>query len=270
MKNLASIFILLITIILLSECRVQQPQQLQSTVIQGTFTAVNIPKPEIVVQPELREFLKKNPKPRVVLRVPSTTSNVTATESEKNNEYNNLYGRIERELMKAGYTVRDRSLLNNLLTSGQNLSFKEIGEKVQTDIIIEIISISHKRIDDISNKQVDIEHIKLNAEGEYENFLGYLYDPGTIPITKERLKLRLYTENYIIDCKIVLVNTGATVAMLTFNYCRGDKNRNDTCPFELDLLTNGNINYWRNFNIRKPGDSIWRGDLVSRHSLKVG
>ncbi|MDR1348714.1 MAG: hypothetical protein LBJ63_09895 [Prevotellaceae bacterium] len=143
-KNIILILIYLCSIIILQSCAA-------AIAVKGKVSAVSHGN-EIVVNPELREFLRKNPNPRVVLRVPSTTSNVTVAESERNSEYNSLYGRIEKELMKEGYTIRDR----NLLSSGQNLSYRDIGEKIETDIIIEIVSITESKISD-ENKKVTFE-----------------------------------------------------------------------------------------------------------------
>jgi hypothetical protein len=187
------ILICLCSIVILQSC---SPKAIA---VSGKFSTV-APENEIVINPELREFLKKNPNPKVVLRVPSTTSNVTAAESEKNSNYNNLYGRIEKELMKEGYTVRDRNLLNNLLLSGQNLSYKEIGEKIETDIIIEIVSINENTVS------------TTNSKVEFEQDISQLNTNITIK--------NLFTAiNYAVDCKIILVNEGTTVGMFTFNYC---------------------------------------------------
>jgi hypothetical protein len=143
-KNIILILICLCGIVILQSCAA-------AIAVKGKVSAV-ARENEIVVNPELREFLKKNPNPRVVLRVPSITSNVTVAESERNSEYNSLYGRIEKELIKEGYTIRDRSMLNSVLSSGQNLSYKEIGEKIETDIIIEIVSITSNKMSDDSKK----------------------------------------------------------------------------------------------------------------------
>jgi hypothetical protein len=218
--------IVLCGIVLLQSCAVPQ------VIVKGTVTALNVPKPEIVIKQELRDFLKKNPNPRIVLRVPSTTTNVTSAESERNADYNSLYGRIEKELMKAGFTVRDRSLLNNLLSSGQNLSYKEIGEKTETDIIIEIISIRTNKISDDSKKIV--------TEYPLEGW------KRTVSEIEKDLKNVFSVENSVIDCKIILVNDGTTAGMFTFNYCRCDKNLEGSCSVEFLTYKNGKKYRWIN------------------------
>ena len=97
-------------------------------------------KNEITVILDMKQFLQENKNPAVVLRVPYSTSSVSEAEQKRLAQHANLYNRIERELLKAGFTVRDRGLLNNLLSTGQS-SYAEIGKRIETDIIIEILSI---------------------------------------------------------------------------------------------------------------------------------
>ncbi|MDR2653534.1 MAG: hypothetical protein LBC68_14720 [Prevotellaceae bacterium] len=241
MKKNIIILICVCSIIILQSCASEH-------IVKGKFSAV-APKNEIVVSPELREFLTKNPNPRVVLRVPSTTSSITASESEKNSQYNSLYGRIEKELMKEGYTVRDRNLLNNLLSSGQNLSYKEIGEKVQTDIIIEIVSINSSKISD-NNKKIKIEedisvHGKNNSSALSILFFDFTNDLSQHSKAMNDINAQMNNafsvNSYTVDCKIILVNEGTTVGMFTFNYCRC--NENDPCAVEIRTYRKGRSYY---------------------------
>lgn len=209
MKGKIIFFICACGIILLQACGT-------TLVSKGTLTAVNPSKHDVFIHSELREFLKKNPNPRIVLRVPTTTGTITTTESEKNENYNSLYGRIEREFMKEGYTVRDRSLLNALVASGQYGSHKEIGEKIQTDIILEIISITENELDkDIQTEAKFLKNFKQETLNKVD--------------VKQVLERRLTIKEYIINCKIVLVSSGATVGMATFFYCPCDGN----LPFDV-------------------------------------
>ena len=93
--------------------------------------------PEIVTTDVLKNYLNAHPKPSVVLRVPYSTKNVAEAEQKLNQDYDNAYNQIEKALMKAGFTVRDRGLLNSIL-SGGNENYEEIKKKVNTDLIIEV------------------------------------------------------------------------------------------------------------------------------------
>jgi hypothetical protein len=90
---------------------------------------------EIVFTPELKELLQANPRPKIVIRVANPSRNVT--EADKFNSYIN---EIEKIFVKKGYTVRDRALLENLLGDG-NLDYKGIKDKIDTDLIIDILAL---------------------------------------------------------------------------------------------------------------------------------
>ena len=215
---------------------------------KGTVGITNVSKPEIIVQPELREFLKNNPKPRIMLRVPFETSNVTTTESGKISEYNSLYGRIEKELMKVGYIVRDRSMLNAVINSTPNASYQEIGEKTQTDIILEIISIS----------RIPVGKQDIDFQTEFQRPRGFGMSDFDF---KQDIQNSIIIEKYIVDCKIVLVNSGTTVGMSTSNYCNCSKNLNKLCDVEFKVIRNNNNwqQVWK--KLKSPVDSKWYDKL---------
>jgi len=231
MKQKIVLLICLCSLVVLQSCSTRKFGK-------GTVSANKVPRPEIVVQPALREFLKKNPTPSIVLRVPFATSSVTRTEDI--DDYNSLYGRIEKELMKVGYIVRDRSMLNTVLSSGENLSYQEIGKKIQTDIILEIIA--------ISKAPVDKQNIDIQTEFKYPSYINNAD-------IKQDLLNNISMTKYIVDCKIVLINSGETVGMYTANYCRCNKNLNQSCPFDFQIYIRGEDGYmWRWI---KGADSKW-------------
>jgi len=120
---------------------------------------------EVIKTPELKQLLYETPKPKMVLRVPNTTSNVTASEESRNIDFNNIYNAIEKVFLKQGFIVRDRALLNNLLLSG-NVDYKDIGEKIDTDLIIEILNIEF----DISNKIKNFKNLSTSLQEEFPDW----------------------------------------------------------------------------------------------------
>ena len=147
-------------------------------------------KNDITISPEMKELkttLQTTHSLAVVLRVPNSSDKVTAEQASQNS---NLYNRIERNLLKAGFTVRDRGLLENLLKTGQT-NYEEIGKTIQTDIIIEIMSLNF---------------------GE-DNFV---YD---VVKKKNQKPIRLmYPVNPLVaklDCKLTIVNKGQMGGVLT-------------------------------------------------------
>lgn len=154
---------------------------------------------EIIISKELNAFLNSNTKPTVVIRVPVSTTNVTTKERE--GRLTEVYNEMEKALVKAGFTVRDRGLLNNLLANSSTSSqadYEEIGKKIQTDLIIEMIDIDFDR-------------------ETYEDV-----DSG-FSVRKNRMitldpKARIHLWRGKMQAKIIIVSKGQNGGYLTFNY----------------------------------------------------
>ena len=151
-------------------------------------------KNDITITSDMKQFSRENKNPSVVLRVPFSTNSVSKAEQKRLLKYNDIYNQIEKNLLKAGFTVKDRGLLNNILSTGQ-YDYAEIGKKIETDIIIEILSIDfeinnyvHKATEKETNKEIAVEGNKLNPK-----------------IAK-------------IECKLTIVDKGLTGGMLTLYY----------------------------------------------------
>lgn len=91
---------------------------------------------EIIITPELKALLRAVPKPKIVIRVANPSTNVT--EADRFNSYIN---EIEKVFLQKGYTVRDRALLENLMRGG-NIDYKGIKDKIDTDLIIDILALN--------------------------------------------------------------------------------------------------------------------------------
>jgi hypothetical protein len=114
MKNFIIGLICTCSIIILQSCSSwgRYILKTEGTAVKAKVSAT-APENKIVINNELREFLKKNPNAKMVVRVPtSTTGGIVISESW----LGGLYGSVERELINAGYTVIDRNLLSRSLT----------------------------------------------------------------------------------------------------------------------------------------------------------
>lgn len=95
---------------------------------------------EVYANNNLKEFFKTNKTPNIVLRVPN--NNDKATSNTSNNKDNNvLYNAIEKELLRHGFSVRDRGLFNELLSKSQTSDYSKIKELTNTDVILEVVNI---------------------------------------------------------------------------------------------------------------------------------
>lgn len=160
---------------------------------------------EIIISPELKNFSKTNSNPSVVLRVPYPTTDVTNAEQKEIFKKNDdIYNLIEKNLFKQGFTVRDRGLLNKVLKSELN-SYADIGKQIETDIIIDILSIDFS-INNYTNtatikkdgKEIKLDNILIFKKG--------IEIASIMPFNPKIAK---------IECKLTIVQKGATGGILT-------------------------------------------------------
>ena len=108
-------------------------------------------KDETVKNANKLEFLKNATNPTIVLRVPNASREVleedknvkTAKNNDGTNNLNdiNVYNVIEKELLKGGFTVRDRALFEKVLGDKSVNDYSRIKELTETDLILELSSI---------------------------------------------------------------------------------------------------------------------------------
>ncbi len=162
-----------------------------------TFTScakelrIVVPEDENIVTRELREYLKKTTSPKIVLKIKESFEKVSHHELAN-------YITVEKELFKAGFIVRDRMLFQQVLESGGN-SYKELKEKVDTDLILEITNLSTTHRMPIYSKN-----------GEKWRSLTY----------EEEQAVQEQTEygdvvSAILECKIILVKSGRIGGIFT-------------------------------------------------------
>jgi len=187
-------------------------------IYEGQYTFDTSPYNEVIINESLKAFLKDNKSPKFVLRIPDYSSSVTSEEKSANELY---YSTIEKNLMKHGFTVRDRSLLNELLH--ENQSYEQIAKKIDTDLILEIQSIKNYK-SDIYNYTIPSKNFSGNLANSYyiipgqKTSRGGGCDPGaTTPTTFQRLGhlTRNYTQ---IEIKVVLIKSGEFGGYLKLNY----------------------------------------------------
>jgi hypothetical protein len=111
---------------------------------------------------------------------------------------------IEKELVKAGFTVRDRGLLEQVIRSTPNLDYRIIQNKIDAQLILEIVAISPR-----SYETAQYAHADGGATGKLTK--------GTFPIW-----------GWQVECKIILVSTGEVGGIYTIDVAPG------TSHFVLD------------------------------------
>ena len=96
---------------------------------------------DVYANNNLKDYLKSNRSPKIVLRVPNSSDKATSnTVNAQNN--NVLYNTIEKEFLKEGFSVRDRGLFNEIIDKSKSTDYSKIGEETNTDLILEVVNIN--------------------------------------------------------------------------------------------------------------------------------
>lgn len=110
---------------------------------------------DVYANNNLVKYFQDNKSPKIVLRVPgpnekgndnaslSSSASAAALNNPANVQNDNVaYNAIEKELLKEGFSVRDRKLFNGIMDKTKSTDYSKIGEETDTDLILEIISIN--------------------------------------------------------------------------------------------------------------------------------
>lgn len=93
---------------------------------------------DVVKKPELTKLVKSKKNLKIALRVPQKFN-----ETEDLQE---ILKKLEKEFFKKGYSLRDRILMDKISeNSNQNDNYHALGQKMDTDLILEIINYSEER-----------------------------------------------------------------------------------------------------------------------------
>lgn len=123
-------------------------------------------EPDVYTTDNLKTFLDKNKRPKVVLRVPDASQNTTAQESV---DY--LYNSIENQLLASGFVVRDRQLFNQIIgNDNNNIDYEKIKEKSDTDLIIELTKLDPSIVYETNTYYDKKDKEKTETEGTYERY----------------------------------------------------------------------------------------------------
>ena len=126
-------------------------KQVAADVKYDAVFRVTLQKDEVVKNANKLQFLKTATNPTIVLRVPNASREILEEDknvkTDKNNDGTNnlndinVYNVIEKELLKGGFTVRDRALFEKVLGDKSVNDYSKIKELTETDLILELSSI---------------------------------------------------------------------------------------------------------------------------------
>lgn len=151
---------------------------------------------EIFTKKELKDYIRKTNAPTIVLRVPNITYSYINTEDNITNKNDfsdsDVYGTIEKELAKAGFIVRDRSLFNKLSNDNKVQDYSKLRELTNTELILEVVRV--RKIPYDTN-----EYVNSNGKEKIAPF-----------------NIKMYGEK--IEFRIISVKSNDMVGNYVFNY----------------------------------------------------
>lgn len=133
MRNPPLISLIFIIAVVVQSCSIYKIDNVEGTV---KYTPK---RDDVFTSSSFREYIRKTKSPSIVLRVPNSENSVL---NESVYGSSNVYSAIEKELMKANFSVRDRALFNEILSKGQTTDYSKIRDKTDTDLILEVIESS--------------------------------------------------------------------------------------------------------------------------------
>ena len=130
------------------------------------------------------------------MRVPNITYSYINTEDNITNKNDfsdsDVYGTIEKELAKAGFIVRDRSLFNKLSNDNKVQDYSKLRELTNTELILEVVRV--RKIPYDTN-----EYVNSNGKEKIAPF-----------------NIKMYGEK--IEFRIISVKNNDMVGNYVFNY----------------------------------------------------
>ncbi len=181
---------------------------------------------EIIATVNIKKFMASHPNPSIVLRVPDGGGSILG------NDNNSLiYNAIEKELIIAGFNVKDRGLFKAVMDKSKSSDYSQINEVTKTDLILELILPDTKqqyrtnRFYTEDDEEIIFNDREFNRDGleidfklilVKENEYGGSYSFYYAPCEKK---------NELCGCKVVYKNYTPPRTYPQVNPCR-DKNNN--------------------------------------------
>ncbi|WP_128548727.1 hypothetical protein [Larkinella soli] len=178
--------------------------------------------PELYSKKSLAQFLKNSPNPKIVLRASlyekAAPGNPVAAREDRDSRSGAVPSEtetivcnaIEKQLFRAGFNVRDRTLFNEVLRKAGDIDYTTVNGLTDTDLILELVKLN-TRIPYITSK-----YYQQKKSGEVEK---------EIPDPKNNITL--YGGQ--VEFKLIHIRTNQVLGSYLFNYvpCL------EGCPYEI-------------------------------------
>jgi hypothetical protein len=95
---------------------------------------------EIIFTKAIKDHLKENPNTSIVLKAPNSPDKITESNLELG-----IFSAVEKELLIAGFDVKDRGLFNEVVSKSDEIDYSEIKKITGTNLILELVQLDVKR-----------------------------------------------------------------------------------------------------------------------------
>ena len=147
-------------------------------------------KDEVFATPLLKEFLKENPRPAILMRVPGLGNGISNTDvtsdlyNLSNDDKARLYNSIEKNLLINGYIVRDRAIFDKVVTQTQEIDYSKINSLTNTDLVLEVTNISYQ---EYHTNQVEKDGDQKTYNCNFKGFWGWKVDIRIVKVKENQV-----------------------------------------------------------------------------------
>lgn len=181
---------------------------------------------EIIATPKIKDYLKAHPFPSIVLKAPRTENKTTQSDP---NSY--IYNAIEKELLIAGFDVKDRGLFNEVVGKSTELNYKDLKELTNTELLLELVNVSTK-IKHSTNKiyttDGELKVVKQNFTkyGAVIEFKLTIIETNQFAGSYSFYYTPCNNDNLGCECEVVFKNYANVKTYPHLSFCR-DKDNNE-------------------------------------------
>lgn len=246
-----------VTVFILLALASSPPPAPTSQVYNGVFNYA-AEKNDVVKNANKLKFLTDNPNPTIVLRVPHATQQVLEEDknvkSDKistntNTLYDvNVYNIIEKELLKGGFTVRDRALFGKVLEDKSVNDYSKITELTQTDFILELSNFQYV--------PYAFNSFEYTTSGK----------KGTVNTYTHNCSHSIFLYGLKLEFKLIKVKENDFIGSFTYNYSPCS---NNACNYLVSCLgENCSEPYILQGNVKITSEKLITQDIIA-HFVKA-
>ncbi|MBC8485767.1 MAG: hypothetical protein H8D45_06970 [Bacteroidetes bacterium] len=225
MKLKSNLVLILAGVLLFSSCALQKGHL--------SFQGKN---DEIIATPKIKDYLKTRTNPSIVLKAPNTETKSTQSDP---NSY--IYNAIEKELLIAGFDVKDRGLFNEVVSKSKEIDYRELKKLTNTELLLELVYVSIK-IEYGTNKfytkngEQKVVNQNFTKYGAVIEFKLIIIETNEFAGSYSFYYTPCSSENTGCECEIAYKNYLTPRIYPYLSFCRGQNNSNKEYEYVSEIV----------------------------------